>query len=356
MNDAITEHKEKNLLRTIFLNVLKILFIVMCYFYVSEVYGAISTPYITESGYNVIFGGALLLFTFFSILAGKYLSFISGFLGELTFQFVFYENIYWDWVIFVALYGFICGLYQYKPLKYREGMKIYYTFLLLIISSFIFMVLITLSQVVWYANPSGFEQIFINYGFKFLTQCLTSTIFITPILLFLYDKFLASEERELYNIFLTHHPISAQDHTFYLELGRTKFYFCSRCSGIVIGAIFSVFITHIFELKYFLPFNAEISFIICIIVPIIALADWGSQRLLYRKSSTTSRLITGVLIGVAWRMILYTEQYYFIIMIIISIYFGILFFLIYLGNRKIVRQMSKDLDQLSDNDENNIDL
>ena len=178
MNTNISEHEEGSLLRNTFLSVLKIFFIVMCYFYISEIYGAISTPYISEEPYNVIFGGALLLFTFFSILAGKYLSLISGFLGEFTFQFVFYENIYWDWVIYVAVYGFICGFYQYKPLKYREGMKLYYTFLLLIITSFIFMIAITLSQVIWYENPLGFEYIFINYGFKFLTQCLISTIFL----------------------------------------------------------------------------------------------------------------------------------------------------------------------------------
>ncbi len=333
------------------MDLLKVAFIIMCYFYVSELYGAISTPYILNSGYSIIFGGSLLLFTFFSILAGNYLSLIAGFLGELIYQLVFYENIYWDWIILVAIYGFICGSYKYKPSKYRKGMRIYYTFLLLLITSFIFSLILPIVQLIIYMNPASLETIFINYGFKFLTQYSISIVFLIPFLLFLYDTFLASKEREIYNIFLTHHPLIAKDHTFYLELGKTKIYFCSRCAGLVIGAIFSVFITYLFELMHLRPFSAEFSFIFCIIVPLIALGDWGTQRLLLRKSSTESRLFTGFLLGVAWRLLLNTDKYYFLMMIIIAIYFGILFFLIYLGNRKMIKQVRKDLDQLSETED-----
>jgi len=324
---------------------------VMSYFYVSEIYGAISTPYIINSGYEIIFGFSLLLFTFFSILAGNFLSSMAGFLGEFLFQFIFYEKLFWDWIILIAIYGFICGSYKYRPLKYSEGMKIYYTFLLILILAFICMLFIPFSQILFYTNPLNVEEIFINYGFKFLTQSLVTTVFLIPLLLFLYDKLLASEKREVYNILLTHHTIDAADHTFYLEFGRTKIYFCSRCSGIVIGAIFSVFVTHIFDLIDFHLFNAEISFIICIIIPLIALADWGTQRLMYRKSSTESRLLTGILIGVAWRLLLYTEKYYFIMMILITIYFGILFFLMYLGNRKMINKMNNELDAMVESEE-----
>jgi uncharacterized membrane protein len=343
--------KKENLLRLIFLDLLKVAFITMCYFYVSELYGAISTPYISSSGFNISFSLCLFLFTFFSVLAGNYLSLISGFIGELVYQLVFYEAFYWEWIIIVALYGFICGSYKYKPQKYQKHIKIVYTFLLLLIPSSIIMLVIPLVQIVYYSNPLTLPEIFISYGFKFLIESLISTIFIIPFLLFLYDTVLASQEREIYNILLTHHPLFAKDHTFYLELGRTKIYFCSRCSGLVIGAIFSLFITHIFELIYFQPFSPEISLIICIIFPLIALSDWGTQRLSLRKSSTKSRLITGILLGVAWRLLLYTEKYYILMLIIIAIYFGIMFFLIYLGNRKMIKQVSKDLDPLSEDEE-----
>ena len=354
MNDLNPKNKKESLLRPISLDVLKVAFIIMCYFYVSEFYGAISTSYITSSGYDINFSFSLFLFTFFSILAGNYLSLIAGFIGELMYQLVFYETFYWEWIIIVALYGFICGSYKYKPQKYHERTKIVYTFLLLLIISSIIMLVISLVQFVYYLNPLTFTEIFINYGMKFLTQSLISTIFIIPFLLFLYDTLLASKEREIYNILLTHHPLIAKDHTFYLELGKTKIYFCSRCSGLVIGAIFSLFLTHIFELIYFQPFNPEISLIICIIFPLIALSDWGTQRLSLRKSNTKSRLITGILLGVAWRLLLYTEKYYILMLVIIAIYFGIMFFLIYLGNRKMIRQVSRDLDRLSDSEDEEI--
>jgi uncharacterized membrane protein len=354
LNDPNTKKKKESLLKAISLDVLKVAFIILCYFYVSEFYGAISTPYIASSGYDIRFGFSLFLFTFFSVLAGNYLSLIAGFIGEFAYQLVFYETFYWEWIILVALYGFICGSYKYKPQKYHERIKIVYTFLLLIIISSIIMLVIPLIQIVYYLNPLTFTEIFINYGVKFLTQSLISTIFIIPFLLFLYDILLASQEREIYNILLTHHPLITKDHTFYLELGKTKIYFCSRCSGLVIGAIFSLFLTHIFELMYFQPFSPEISLIICIIFPLIALGDWGTQRLSLRKSNTRSRLITGILLGVAWRLLLYTEKYYILMLVIIAIYFGIMFFLIYLGNRKMIKQVSRDLDRLSESEDKEI--
>ena len=354
MNDLNHKKKKESLLRAISLNFLKVAFISMCYFYVSEFYGAISTPYIASSGYNISFSFSLFLFTFFSVLAGNYLSLIAGFLGEFMYQLVFYEAFYWEWIIIVALYGFICGSYKYKPQKYHKRIKIVYTFLLLLITTSIIMLVIPLLQIIIYLNPLPLTEIFLNYGVKFLTQSLISTIFIIPLLLFLYDILLASQKREVYNIFLTHHPLITKDHTFYLELGRTKIFFCSRCSGLVIGAIFSLFLTHIFELIYFQPFSPEISLIICIIFPLIALSDWGTQRLSLRKSSTESRLITGILLGIAWRLLLYTEKYYILMLVIIAIYFGIMFFLIYLGNRKMIRQVSRDLDRLSDSEDEEI--
>ena len=84
MNAASSQNEKGHTLRTFFLAVLKVAFISMCYFYISELYGAISTPYIQNGGYRIIFSGSLLLFTFLSVLAGKYLALIAGFLGEFT--------------------------------------------------------------------------------------------------------------------------------------------------------------------------------------------------------------------------------------------------------------------------------
>jgi len=235
--------------------------------------------------------------------------------------------------VIIALYGFVSGYYKYKPLKYHEGMKVYKTFLALIISSFFAIFMIILFRAVSDPLNPGLENLLINYGFKFFVQSLISSIFIVPILLILYDKFLAEEERHLYYLLLTHHPVVASDHTFYFQFGRTKVYFCSRCSGVIIGGILAMFFTHLIELIYETAVSAELGLLVIIIFPIPGLIDWGTQRLLLRKSTTGSRLFTGFIIGVALHFLTFTTKYYFISLALIILYFGILFLLMYFGQK-----------------------
>ena len=342
---------DKNILRTIFLNLFTVVFIIMNYFYISKVFGSISSNYINNSGYVLQFSISLLLFSFLAILAGPIIGFASGFLGELLFQLSFYEVIYFDWCLIVALLGLFCGIYKYKPLKYHEGMKVYYTFLVLVITSFIVMFLIVLFQFLLYPVLLEMEEIFINYGFMFFTQALISMILPIPLLLIAYDKIFSNRERHVYNQLLTHHPISASDHTFFFQFGRTKFYFCSRCSGVIIGALISMFSIHLIELMSGARLNPKIAVILCIILPIIGMIDWGTQKLKYRKSTTESRLITGFLIGIALNLLNFTREYYFFMLIIITIYFGVLFLLIYFGYKRDMKKLTNDMDRLSDTDD-----
>jgi uncharacterized membrane protein len=317
----------------------------MCYFYISEILGSISTTYILDEGYKIQFNGTLLLFTFLAVLAGPIHGFVAGFLAELLVQIAFFNAIYIEWCYIVAVIGLFCGFYRYKPLKYHEGMKVYYTFLIMVIVSFFVMFMILIFQLT--LNRSDFINSFINYGFKFFLQALISIVFPIPILLIIYDKVFATQERHIYNLFFTHHPISASDHTFYLEFGRTRFYFCSRCSGIVIGILISTFLTHVGEIISGAILSPELALMLCILLPIIGIIDWGTQRLKYRKSTTKSRLFTGFLIGVALHFISYTRQYYFFMLIVISIYFAIFFLLVFLGNKKEMKKFREEMDQLS---------
>jgi len=312
----------------------------------SEAVGSISTAYIVNGDFSIIFGGTLFLFTFLAILAGPIPSFISGFIGELLYQIAFYRVIYIDWCVVIALYGFISGYYKYRPLKYHEGMKVYYTFLVLIISSFFTIFLITLFHII--SNPliTDFENIIISFGFKFLIESLISSIFIVPILLIIYDRLLASEERHLYYLLLTHHPVSASDHTFYFQFGRTKIYLCSRCSGVIIGGLLAMFFTNVYEIIFETVLSAEIALLVIIIFPIPGLIDWGTQRLLLRKSTTKSRLFTGFIIGVALHFLTFTTKYYFITLAIMVLYFGTLFLLIYFGHKKEAKRLRERTDQL----------
>ena len=344
--------KQSNVKRSIYLNLFKIVFIIMIYFYISELFSSISSPYVLNEGFSIQFSVTLLLFGFLSILAGPIQGLISGFLGELLYQMAYYHAIYIDWCLLVALIGFVCGIYRYKPLKYHEGMKVYYTFLNLVILTFIVMILIFLFQIMLYQNPESIDLIFINYGFKFFTQSLISLIFPIPILLIIYDKVLSSNERIVYNLFLTHHPINASDHTYYLEFGRTRIYFCSRCSGVVLGIILSIFFFHFINLTFNLGISPEIALILCAIFPVIGIVDWGTQKLQYRKSTTFSRLLTGLLIGFAMNLISYTGQYYLYLILIITVYFVIFFLLVYLGNRKEMKKFKKELNPLSEENKN----
>jgi uncharacterized membrane protein len=334
LNEIPQVEESKSKFRLIFLNLLISFFIIISYVNIAEISGSISTLYILNNDLILRFGFTLTIFTFLSVVAGPVHGLVDGFIAELLYQIAFYHEIYIEWCVIVAILGFLVGLYKYKPLKYHKGTKVYYTFLQLVISSFIIMGFIILLQFLFYPNQFTAEIIIINFGIKFLIQALVSIIFVIPILLILYDKAFASTEKQLYYLWFTHHPISASDHTFHLKFGRTKIYFCSRCSGVVIGGLFAFFTTKTLEKIFQAQISAEIALFLIIIMPIPNFIDWGTQRLLMRKSTTASRLFTGFIIGVALHIMSFTYKYYFYTMLILSIYFFILFLLVYFGHKK----------------------
>ena len=338
-------NKKRKFLRDIFLNIFIAVFIIMCYFYVSEFFGSISKTFLEEPKFSIQFGIVLLIFTFFSVLAGSFHGFITGFLGEYLYQLAYYDTIYLDWCFLIAFWGLLCGIYKYKPLKYKEKKNILLTSAILLINSLVLMIVIILFEKIYHFSNKAIYTIFLEVGLKFLVQSFLSIIFIVPILLVLYDKALATEERHLYYMILTHHPTSMSDHTFYLRFGNTYIYFCSRCSGVVLGGMTTYFLTYLFERIYSIDFNPELAVILCIILPIPGLIDWGTQRMLLRKSTTISRLFTGFIIGTALQLMSFTYKYYFFMIFLLSLYFSILFLLMYLGHRKEMRLLKEDLNE-----------
>ncbi len=345
MSDNSFDTKPKTSLRFIFVNILVILFIIMSYIYISEAFGSISTPFIENNEFSLVFGVSLLVFAFFSILSGPIQAFMAGFFGELLFQLAFYTRVYLDWCFIIAIFGFVAGIYKYKPLKYQNIKNVLFTFFVIIIDSFAVMFFIISWQILFFSTTLQFTTIFINFGFKFFLEALLSVTFIVPLLLIIYDKALALKERHLYYLLLTHHPVSASDHTFYFQFGRTKVYLCSRCSGMIIGIIMSVFFTYLVQQILGTQFSPELALFIIIVFPIPGLIDWGTQKLLFRTSTTESRLFTGFIIGVAAHFISYTGEYYFLTLIIVTFYFSILIILIFLGQKKLMRELNKELTQ-----------
>jgi uncharacterized membrane protein len=280
-------------------------------------------------------------------LAGSINSLIAGFIGELLFQLAFYDKIYLEWCLIVAIFGLLVGIYKYHPLKYHTRKNILYTFIVLIfVSIFLFGLIITIESVI-YTHLLTLKDIIINFGFEFLIQALISIVFIIPILLFLYDTVFAKEEKQIYQMILTHHPLSASDHTFYLKFGRTKIFLCSRCSGVILGGLIALFSSYLFRLIFEVDFSPEIALLLCIILPIPGIIDWGTQRLLLRKSSTESRLFTGFIIGLALHFMSYTSKYYFFTIIILIIYFTIFGLLVYFGHKKEMRLFREEMESVS---------
>jgi len=344
--------QKRSLISTIFLNLLMIFFIVLGYFYISEIFGAVSSFYIEANGFSIHFGASLLLFSFLVILAGPFVGFISGFLGEFLFQLANYSTMYIEWCIILGIFGFLCGYYKYKPLKYSDMKNVYLTFIALFLSFMLTTFLIISYYSILYFNQMILYTIFVNYGFKFLLQAIISVLLIVPILLWLYDKYLATNKRFVYIDILTHHPSTEEGitHTFHLTFGRTSVYFCSRCSGAILGGLFMLFIAHIYEEITGNVISAEFAIMLCIIAPIPGLTDWGTQRLLYRSSTTEMRLFTGFVIGMALFSISYAVKYYFFVLFLLVLYLGIFFVLMYFGQKKAMRLFNEELEQASKDD------
>ncbi|MFX1303362.1 MAG: DUF2085 domain-containing protein [Promethearchaeota archaeon] len=352
MTEPAQIKEQSNILRIIFLNLFIAAFIIISYVYISEPFGSISSIFIRNQQFSIQFGITLLIFTFFCVLAGPIHGLITGFLGELLFQLAFYNTLYVEWCFIVAILGFLSGIYKYQPLKYDDMTKLYYTYLALTIVSFIIFGLIIGFQFFFYPSQYTIEVIVINYGVKFLLQALISIIFIVPILLLIYDKILAKDEKHLYYMILTHHPLSASDHTFYLKFGRTKIYFCSRCSGVIIGALIALFSTYLIQKIFQVEFSAEVALFLCIILPIPGIIDWGMQRLLLRKSTTESRLFTGFIIGTALHFMQFTYKYYFFTLLILTIYFSIFFLIVFFGHKKEMKLLKSEFDDFSYQEQN----
>jgi uncharacterized membrane protein len=275
----------------------------------------------------------LLIFTILAFLAGAYHGFISGFIGEFLFQMAYYESISWGWCFLVGIWGFMSGIYKYKPLKYQNKKNIIYTIIAIVIETLIMMILFILFSPSLFPNKHDMGILLI-LGLNFFIESLITLFFIVPLILYMYDRTLGWEEKHLYYMLLTHHPITMSDHSFYLKFGSTYIYFCSRCSGVIIGGIVASFFTHLLEIIYNSIISAEVAVFYCIVLPIPGMIDWGTQTLKLRKSNTRLRLFTGFFIGSALHMISFATKYYFFIVFLLFFYFGLVGILIYIGHRK----------------------
>ena len=334
-----------DLLRTIFINFFIIAFIIMVYVSISNLLGSSSIFLIRDFTPNISIGITLIVFAFFSNIAGSYRSFIGGFLGELLFQLYSIQEFYLEWCILIGILGLMCGLYKYKPLKYLNSKNVLYLVITFLISSVVCSLFI-IPFAIFFNQDYPSDVLFFSsiVWIFFLHVFISTTIFSTPLLI-LYDYIFSKKERVIYNEILTHHLPSESDHAFYLTFGRTYIFFCSRCSGVIIGGGISIFITSFLQAAFNLRISPEFAVFCCAVLPIPGMSDWGTQRLLFRKSNTEFRLITGFILGIALHLMSFTSKYILIMIFLLVIYFSLLGVLMFIGHRKELKKFKEEVDQ-----------
>ncbi|RLI66203.1 MAG: hypothetical protein DRO88_02425 [Promethearchaeia archaeon] len=142
---------------------------------------------------------------------------------------------------------------------------------------------------------------------------------------------------EVYLQILTHHSLEDDDHTIVVPLGKVRVYFCTRCTAMIFGVIFTFLLSMILFHDFNLPIDTNVAFWLGVILPIFPLLDWGLQALKIRKATTASRLITGFILGVSMQFIPFAigESLYYLLVVVG--YFTIFFFL-YIIRSKMARK------------------
>ncbi|MHA1684653.1 MAG: DUF2085 domain-containing protein [Promethearchaeota archaeon] len=220
-------------------------------------------------------------------------------------------------VMFISLALAFTGLYRGRDVLERRGTVLKFVVL---------PVLIALSFMV--LPVSGALYLHFDVVWTFL---ILFTFPITVLVIDLVFNRIIGKERILYNPGLTHHMIEESDHTIAATLGNFTIFFCTRCTGMILGVLFSVYTIITFKIE----FNSLTALLLDIFIPMPVFIDWGSQRFGLRTSSTTSRIITGGLTGFGFYLITFsTIDYPIGSSIILGTYF-VIFFLIYLiSNRR----------------------
>ncbi len=354
-NMSTVKKEKRDIYRFIFLNLLISFFIIMIYFYLSEMFGSISTFFRYSPSFSINIIISMLVFAFLAVLAGGLHGFVGGFFGELLVQVAFYSTIDLTWCFIIAILGLICGIYRYKLERSKKLKTLFYIFLCLFMAIIITTVLLIAFTALKFLTTISPYSLLINFGFKYFINSLVSILIFVPIFLVAYDRGFSNKERNIIKEFFTHHANTEEGlkHAFYFKFGRTKIFFCSRCSGVILGIIFSSFFFHLMDLIYHFEISPEFALILCSLTPIPVFIDWGTQKLMFRTSNTKYRLLTGTILGFSMFTITYTRAYLIFLLVIVTIYFVILFGLFYFGQKKAFRIFNQEFEKGIIDDEEN---
>lgn len=287
------------------------------------------------TGYLVL----VILANFWGPISGG----IGAFLGDIIYQYTSLSVINWSYVISAVLIGVLSGLPKYDKNKTLPKLKIMKYFYLLVIGSILIPLIIFLGAYI--SNPnynwnSNSGKIYTGNLVWFLISEIISFMFLAPIIIVIIDRALKKFTNEydvLYIPILTHHYELSSDHAVPVNFGGYYIFFCTRCTAMVSGIITGVLIERIIYYLTGNPINPYFSFILCIFLPLPALIDWGTQKLLIRTSNDTIRLITGFLLGLSIQFTTLTQGLDLQIIILIILYFAIFGLFLYFGTRRLLK-------------------
>ncbi|MHA1379637.1 MAG: DUF2085 domain-containing protein [Candidatus Helarchaeota archaeon] len=119
---------------------------------------------------------------------------------------------------------------------------------------------------------------------------------------------------------------------------------CARCTGIYSGLLIGIIIPAIYGYSLFgKSFNPFYSLLSAIILATPLLIDWGTQKIGLRESNNYLRVSTGFIFGIGFSLIQFTREIFFWTGIVIVCYALIMFTLIWIRNRKKIKN-NKEID------------
>lgn len=317
----------------------KIFLIVYFYFYFAKI-GHFAPEALTDPLVQApveIYGGVILI-SAVSAVYRPWTALLGLIGGEFLVQVVEYGTVNPLLVLPLMPFAIIPGIPKYEKHKYLRGSNLVNLCTYNLVASLASIgttgaLIILIHQTLTEANL-----------FTLLFSWLGSFIagfFLSVALVYGFEKL--TEREELYNEILTHHPPYQADHAFAIEINGTRIYFCTRCSGMIVGVLLLVFIGEFVDYTL----SQDFIFWACLIIPIIALLDWGTQKLGFRQSNTVTRLITGFCVGMAMYLLSFTRDENRVrVLILVMVYFVIFFLLYFLGSKFAQKRTRRIMDQL----------
>ncbi|WP_371803094.1 DUF2085 domain-containing protein [Candidatus Lokiarchaeum ossiferum] len=301
--------------------------------------------------FHILFWISLCILWILAKIFNRYAVFFAGIAGEFFLEWTHSTNIQWVLIVYVGWSILAESFRPYRGGEYYQGKHVFkqigfslaqlLLFLPILFFGFIFNTTFTAELTLNTARWLLLANFFVNNLLIIIPSWLG--LWILDRLLSPYfplskeeEAILVAQEEneddeqlksyfpqpgECYVQSLTHHSFFEDDHTIVIQLGKVRVYLCTRCTAMILGAAVTFFIISLITYSLEIQISGVWAFWFAALLPLLPLTDWGLQALLIRKATTSSRLFTGFIIGVAMNMITLADSHQTTLIIIILGYF-----------------------------------